>query len=411
MDDQKARQYIQFLYKTAHQKYPQVDPDPLVIITDSPVSTSVALNLFSKRKNLRGKGLTGWGDSQGILEALRELILGPTQHQIRDQILCQIQITSDVSKQISEQNGVQRTSQYHARMAIASSTSQILRTENSFFHDINRDWPSIFGNDQLYLSFRQQILTHCWEQIYPQLQNQIPDANMLQEKTQFITETTKYESLDNFSNWNIECDVADLDVYSQLVSINSPEFNTLKALMQPIWASTVSTSACFLSRPPVKWLRDPQNRLHSETEAAIQFRDGQEDYYVHGVAFSKDQFKAFFPKRATIPVSAIMALKNTERRAAVIQCYGWDAIWDAIKKKTILEKKFEYAPGLKRRVPIQLVEFYPSFDKLRRKALVLHDHSSEKRYVERVPDECHSIHDALQWQYWGHDPNDIVYST
>jgi hypothetical protein len=194
--------------------------------------------------------------------------------------------------------------------------------------------------------------------------------------------------------------------------LNSPRFDNYRKYGSQgfCFLNIMLRGFCICSRMPVEIHRDGAEipRLHSESGPAIRFADNISYYFVHGVLFKFDEYTSFFPKRDMITIAQILAVKNTEQRAALLQCYGLDKLLETAVDLKILDKGYEYAIKLKRRVPIQLVEF--RFEGMHT-ALVLHDHSTEKRYVELVPREMTTIHDALQWQYHGHDPEEFVYAT
>jgi hypothetical protein len=71
---------------------------------------------------------------------------------------------------------------------------------------------------------------------------------------------------------------------------------------------------------PIKLNRDDRGRLHSETEAAIAWRDGYAQYYVNGIAVTEKIIKS--PELITI--EEINSEKNLEKQRIMINRFGTD---------------------------------------------------------------------------------------
>jgi hypothetical protein len=89
--------------------------------------------------------------------------------------------------------------------------------------------------------------------------------------------------------------------------------------------------ACILTERPCAIRRDENNRLHSETSAAIEYRDGWGVCAWHATRIPEEWIK----NRACLTPKKAMAVTNLEQRRAAIGLLGWDNILAALKFKTI----------------------------------------------------------------------------
>ncbi|MCA9805102.1 MAG: hypothetical protein KC777_24200 [Cyanobacteria bacterium HKST-UBA02] len=76
--------------------------------------------------------------------------------------------------------------------------------------------------------------------------------------------------------------------------------------------------AIFLSRNPVEFALDEQNRLHCEDGPALSFKDGHAIYFIHGVVVPE----AVVTEPASLTVEAIEAETNVEVRRIMIERFG-----------------------------------------------------------------------------------------
>jgi hypothetical protein len=77
---------------------------------------------------------------------------------------------------------------------------------------------------------------------------------------------------------------------------------------------------CFVSERPIRCAIDEQRRLHHESKAAMEFRDGWKVYAYHGVTVPGQVIEA--PE--TITVKQIKVEANAEVRRCMIERMGWE---------------------------------------------------------------------------------------
>jgi len=152
---------------------------------------------------------------------------------------------------------------------------------------------------------------------------------------------------------------------------------------------------CLISKPPTAIRRDPQNRLHCAELPAVTFSDHYEQYWVHGIAFTKDEFDKYMIGEPTL--SDVMGLDNVEKRTVIMMEHKDMLLKSGAK---IVAEDTEYCRNLKKNLPRKLYEFEYERQKLR--AVVLVDHSVEKENIHLVPLTCKTPEEAVLWMNHGH---------
>lgn len=167
------------------------------------------------------------------------------------------------------------------------------------------------------------------------------------------------------------------------------------------WATVAQNSGiiytfehiAFVCDRPTHYNLDERGRLHSTTEAAMQFADGYALYYVHGVGVPSDIIK----DHSTITVDRIYAEPNTEVRRVMIELYGQDRyICDSNARlinedvdqlghpRKLWRASFDDDEPL---VMVELVNSTPEPD------------GTHKTYWLRVPPTTRTAHEAVAWSF------------
>lgn len=104
---------------------------------------------------------------------------------------------------------------------------------------------------------------------------------------------TKKEDLEMYSFcsygdwWNYGW-IAFYDFFQRIGVVENELFEELKTLAKSnVFTMIQLEGVCLVSKPPVKLLKDNQDRLHCEEGPAIKFADGYEQYYWKGTCIPK----------------------------------------------------------------------------------------------------------------------------
>jgi hypothetical protein len=89
--------------------------------------------------------------------------------------------------------------------------------------------------------------------------------------------------------------------------------------------------AAILTDRPCHIARDAENRLHCQTRAAIEYRDGWGVYAWHGVRVPK----GWILEPGKLDPKTALSWKNIEQRRAAAEIIGWAKILDAVGAKLV----------------------------------------------------------------------------
>ena len=96
------------------------------------------------------------------------------------------------------------------------------------------------------------------------------------------------------------------------------------------WASVYEDVVVIQDRPE-HILFDDQGRVHSETDAAIKYRDGTGVYMWHGVRVPAE----WINKKSELSAKTALTWENIEQRRAACEIVGWAQVLRELNAKTI----------------------------------------------------------------------------
>jgi len=96
------------------------------------------------------------------------------------------------------------------------------------------------------------------------------------------------------------------------------------------WASVYEDVVVIQDRPE-HILFDDQDRVHSETDAAIKYRDGTGVYMWHGVRVPAE----WITNKSTLSAKTALTWENIEQRRAACEIVGWAQVLRELDAKTI----------------------------------------------------------------------------
>jgi internalin A len=153
---------------------------------------------------------------------------------------------------------------------------------------------------------------------------------------------------------------------------------------------------CYVCDRPRHLRFDSQNRLHAEGEPAIEFADGWNFYYYHGVRLP-EKYGKFHPNKWQS--QWLLAEKNVEIRRVLIQGIGYDRICQELSAKQI-DSWQEYAL-----LQIYKVDVEPIC------LLKMTCPSTGFIHALRVPPNLRSARKAIRWVNWDIDPEEFSVQT
>jgi internalin A len=153
---------------------------------------------------------------------------------------------------------------------------------------------------------------------------------------------------------------------------------------------------CFVCDRPRHLRFDSQNRLHAEGEPAIEFADGWNFYYYHGVKLP-EEYGQLHPNQWQS--QWLLAEENAEVRRVLIHGIGYDRICQELQAKQI-DSWQEYAL-----LQIDNADVEPIC------LLKMTCPSTGFIHALRVPPNLASAREAIGWVNWDIDPEEFSVQT
>ena len=129
------------------------------------------------------------------------------------------------------------------------------------------------------------------------------------------------------------------EFFEEIGLIDNSNFRTYKEIIkQGIYSSLQYESLCIVCVvPDLVYREDVNNNLHATNGPAIRFRDGFQQYFLHGVYFSETLFDKTINRQLSF--SDIMAFDNIEQRQIAIQHMDVDELLNNVDATLIDESE------------------------------------------------------------------------
>jgi len=128
-------------------------------------------------------------------------------------------------------------------------------------------------------------------------------------------------------------------------------------------------------------------RLHCETGAAVEFRDGFGVYALHGVVVPRE----WIEQRDTIDPRLALTHPNVEQRRLLRELLGWKRVLDAVGS-TVIDRDADPEIGT-------LLECELGDDDGTKARFLLMRCGTGREFVERVSPECTTAIEAQNWRW------------
>ena len=227
---------------------------------------------------------------------------------------------------------------------------------------------------------RSQVGSQVWSQVASQVGSQVWSQVRSQVESQIGIEFELFSYYGDVSDYVW---LSYYDFFSSIGMVKNKNYEEFSRLLfeSGIFMMIVFDNACVISRFPKNIERDEKNRLSNKTGPAIEFNDGWKLYCVNGVNFPEDLFtRAFIDGFLTS--EEILAVKNAEQRAIIIQHYGYESIIHNLDSK-LLDTYTGMSQITGMPVKYELIEFV--LDRNKYRVVQVEDHTLHKKVTLGVP--------------------------
>ena len=231
----------------------------------------------------------------------------------------------------------------------------------------------------------RKIGANVWDNVGDNVGDNVWDNVGANVKTTELEFFPVYEGLDWSSGW-----LSIYDYFETLGFLKDKDFETYRdVFVKGIWNCIMFENVCIVSMLPSKVLRDESGRLHSITEASVQFSDGSGHYTIYGVRFKKELWESITSRK--LPVRDVLQLQNIEQRYIALQHYGFENMLDELNAKLIHKSK--------RGNELFEIPFKTERETIKLKLLRYSCPSTDRVYGSFVPPEITKADQAMAWKH------------
>ena len=174
--------------------------------------------------------------------------------------------------------------------------------------------------------FREsQVESQVWSQVESQVRSQVRSQGL-----EFIEQSFGY----GYESWWLTF----TEYWKNEGIVKSDDFNSYLGLNRcGIWSIVYFEKSVFICKLPIKILKDERGRLHSVKSPSVQWRDGLDNYFIHGVGFEKDLWQKIVDRK--LEPRELMKMPNTDQRFVALNHYGFERALTELAPKLIDQSK------------------------------------------------------------------------
>ena len=170
--------------------------------------------------------------------------------------------------------------------------------------------------NQVWNQVRNQVENQVGSQVWSQVENQV--RNQVRSQVGSQVEDQKLECVEQSFGlpWNSYW-LSFYTYFRQIGIVKSPDFDRYYGLLNHgIWSIQFFEDWCIVTQLPKIIRRDNENRLHSIDGPAIEWRNGEKNYYIHGVYFESELWEQVIS--GLMPAKDVLKIENMEQRQAAL---------------------------------------------------------------------------------------------
>jgi hypothetical protein len=179
--------------------------------------------------------------------------------------------------------------------------------------------------------------------------------------------------------------------------IKNKKFITYRNFVEKsnIFLSVLFEKKVIVSKMPIRLTRDENKKMHNVQDSAIKFADGYELFYIHGIHFKKEDFTKFFLSKPK--AKEILAIKNQEQKAVVIQHYGFGYVINQLENVHLLDEYIGLSTVDGQKRNHKLYSFV--LDNQTYHLLECEDYTDLEVFYLLVPTDCQTALNAKAWTF------------
>lgn len=271
------------------------------------------------------------------------------------------------------------------------------RMSNQMWNQVsNQVWNQV--RDQVWNQVENQMWNQVWNQVSNQVYNQVKN-----QKLQWVEQSL---GLPWNSGW-----FSFYTYFDKIGIVSNPDFTNYFGLVKNhgLWSIQFLEDWCIVTQLPKIIRRDEENRLHSIEAPSIEWRNGQKDYYIHGVYFEPELWEQVVS--GLMPAMDVLKIENMEQKQAALSIISLSKILKEMDASLISVYMRKKPPSLSKKC-------VPDHNKLKFKPIELYKISGDKfsidedvkivhyfcpstgrEYFDFVPEHIELAEEAMSWKF------------
>ena len=351
---QPTMEELQPIVNWYYSKFSKVKPR--ICVCESPMAMQLAINIMQQEKfwqvinkelKTRKSVERNLGSSIGnsVENSVWNSVANSVENSVENSVANSVANSVRSSVANSVWNSIANSVWNSVWNSVANSVENSV--ENSVANSIgnsiaNSVWNSI-GN-----SVANSIANSVWNSVWNSVRSSVENSVANSIGNSVINEG-KMQYHNHYTGIAWESWLSFYDYFKRIGIFENEDFNKYIAFHKAgVWEAVFFEKMVFVCTLPTKVLKNERGRLHSTSEAAVQWINGEEYFAVNGVMFNKELWVKAFKERS-ITAQEAMQIKNVEQRQEVLRFIGWDILLKQLKAEVINEqdavmngKKYHY---------------------------------------------------------------------
>ena len=315
---------IKWLYNDLLEK-----PTPKIIYCDGWLSCLLAIAIL-KNKNLIKKSWDSVGDSVGdsVWDSVRASVRASVGDSVRDSVKASVWASVGASVRASVRASVWDS----VGAPVGASIMASVRASA---------WDSVgapVGDsawDSVKASVWDSVGAPVWDSVKASIGDSIGDS-VRDSVRDSVNEYSSYIDLSNYG-W-----VSFYDFFEKINLLDNFNFKQYKKLIRSnVFNAYEYENYVFAIQPPVYIETNLAGRLHSTTQAAVQFRDGSEYYFINGRSIPA----WIVNDKSSITKERFMKETDADIKGAIYESIGQQGMLDLLGAKVVDRREIVHANG------------------------------------------------------------------
>ena len=315
---------IKWLYNDLLEK-----PTPKIIYCDGWLSCLLAIAIL-KNKNLIKKSWDSVGDSVGdsVWYSVRASVRDSVGDSVRDSVKASVWASVGASVRASVRASVWDS------VGAPVGASIMASVRASAWASVGASvWASVWDSvgDSVWYSVRASVRDSVGDSVRDSIGDSVRDS-----VRDSVNEYSSYIDLSNYG-W-----VSFYDFFEKINLLDNFNFKQYKKLIRSnVFNAYEYESYVFAIQPPVYIETNLAGRLHSTTQAAVQFRDGSEYYFINGRSIPA----WIVNDKSSITKERFMKETDADIKGAIYESIGQQGMLDLLGAKVVDRREIVHANG------------------------------------------------------------------